>query len=46
MNHGELYMRFATVWPEILAFIRANRFTSDANRTPPAGDPLARNGSR
>jgi hypothetical protein len=41
MNHDELYVRFAEVWPELLAFIRAGRFTSAANRTPPTGDPLA-----
>ena len=41
MNHDELYTRFADVWPELLAFIRTGRFTSAANRTPPAGDPLA-----
>jgi hypothetical protein len=41
MNHDELYLRFAEVWPELLAFIRTGRFTSNANRTPPAGDPLA-----
>ena len=41
MNHDELYVRFADVWPELLAFIRTGRFTSTANRTPPTGDPLA-----
>jgi hypothetical protein len=41
MNHDELYVRFAEVWPELLAFIRTGRFTSTANRTPPTGDPLA-----
>ena len=41
VNHDELYVRFAEVWPELLAFIRTGRFTSAANRTPPAGDPLA-----
>jgi hypothetical protein len=41
MNHDELYVRFAEVWPELLAFIRTGRFTSTANRTPPSGDPLA-----
>ena len=41
MNHDELYVRFAEVWPELHAFIRTGRFTSTANRTPPTGDPLA-----
>jgi hypothetical protein len=41
MNHDELYVRFAEVWPEVLAFIRMGRFTSGANRMPPDGDPLA-----
>ncbi len=45
MNHDQLYKRFAEVWPELLAFIRTGRFTSTANRTPPAGDPLAADGS-
>ncbi len=42
MNHDELYVRFAEIWPEILSFIRNGRFSSTADRTPPAGDPLAR----
>ena len=41
MNHDELYVRFAEVWPELLAFIRTGRFTGAANRTVPSGDPLA-----
>ena len=41
LNHDELYVRFAEVWPEVLAFIRTGRFSSAANRTPPQGDPLA-----
>ena len=41
MNHDELYLRFAEVWPELLAFIRTGRFSSAANRTPPADDPFA-----
>ena len=41
MNHDELYVRFAEIWPELLAFIRTGRFTSKANRTPPTGDRLA-----
>lgn len=41
MNHDELYVRFAEVWPELLAFIRTGRFTSTANRALPSGDPLA-----
>jgi hypothetical protein len=40
MSHDEVYLRFATVWPEVLAFIRQGHFTSAANRTPPSGDPL------
>ena len=40
MNHDELYVRFAEVWPELLAFIRTGRFTRTANRTPPSGDLL------
>jgi hypothetical protein len=36
LNHNELYNRFAEVWPELLAFIRTGRFSSAANRTPPA----------
>jgi hypothetical protein len=41
LNHDELYVRFAEVWPEALAFIRTGRFSSAAGRTPPRGDPLA-----
>jgi hypothetical protein len=41
MNHDELYRRFAEVWPDVLAFIRTGRFSSAANRMPPAGDPFA-----
>jgi hypothetical protein len=41
MSHDELYVRFAEVWPEVLAFIRSGHFTNAANRIPPAGDPLA-----
>jgi hypothetical protein len=41
VNHDELYVRFAEVWPEALAFIRTGRFSSAASRTPPRGDPLA-----
>jgi len=41
MNHDELYLRFAEVWPELLTFIRTGRFTDAARRTPPSGDPLA-----
>lgn len=42
MNHDELYARFAEVWPEVRSFIRTGRFTSAANRTPPAADMPAR----
>ena len=41
LNHDELYVRFADVWPDVLAFIRSGRFSSGANRTPPSGDPFA-----
>jgi hypothetical protein len=41
MNHDELYVRFAEVWPDVLAFIRNGRFSAAAGRTPPSGDPLA-----
>jgi hypothetical protein len=41
LNHDELYVRFAEVWPEVLSFIRTGRFSSAANRTPPRGDPFA-----
>jgi len=41
LNHDELYLRFAEVWPEVLTFIRSGRFSSAAGRTPPRGDPLA-----
>ena len=32
MNHDELYVRFAEVWPELLTFIRTGRFSDAANR--------------
>lgn len=41
LAHDEVYVKFATVWPELLTFIRQGRFTPTANRTPPGGDPLA-----
>jgi len=40
-SHDDMYRRFPDVWPEVKAFIRSGRFTDDATRTPPAGDPLA-----
>ncbi len=40
-NHDDLYVRFATVWPEVLSLIRTGRFSAGANRTPPDGDALA-----
>jgi hypothetical protein len=46
MNHDELYARFAEVWPELLTFIRTQRFSDAANRTPPVGDPLVRGRQR
>jgi hypothetical protein len=42
MHHGEVYERFAEVWPEVRAFIRTGRFTEAASRTPPEGDPFTR----
>ena len=41
LNHDELYVRFAEVWPDVLAFIRTGRFSNAANRAPPGGDPFA-----
>jgi hypothetical protein len=38
MDHGEVYVRFAEIWPDLLAFIRTGRFTSGADRTPPPTD--------
>ena len=43
MNHEDVYVRFAEIWPELLGFIQTGRFTKTANRTKPAGDALARN---
>jgi hypothetical protein len=40
MDHGEVYVRFTEIWPELLAFIRTGRFTSAANRTPPMVDSV------
>jgi hypothetical protein len=45
MNHDEVYVRFAEIWPEIFTFIRTSRFTTAANRTQPAGAALAAAGS-
>lgn len=41
VNHDDLYLRFAEVWPEVLSFIRTGRFTDAADRTLPQGDPFA-----
>jgi hypothetical protein len=41
LNHDELYLHFAEIWPELLHFIRTGQFTSAALRTPPVVDPLA-----
>jgi hypothetical protein len=41
MNHDDLYKRFAELTPELMSFIKTGRFSPGANRTPPAGDPLA-----
>ena len=38
MNHDELYVRFAEIWPELVAFIRTGRFTNAANRMAPIVD--------
>ena len=46
MDHDDVYARFAELWPELIAFIRTGRFTDAANRTPPAGDPLARKATK
>jgi len=40
LSHDDMYRRFPDVWPEVKAFIRSGRFTDEATRTPPAGDPL------
>ena len=37
MNHDELYLRFAEVWPEVRSLISTGHFTPSANRTPPVG---------
>jgi hypothetical protein len=41
LSHDQVYVQFATVWPQLLAFMRQGRFDSVANRVPPSGDPLA-----
>lgn len=41
MNHDELYVRFAYVWPEVLSFIRNGRYSDAANRAVPQDDALA-----
>ena len=35
LNHDDLYVQIAQVWPDLLAFIRQGRFTDAADRTPP-----------
>lgn len=42
LSHNDLYKQFASVWPDVLAFIRTGRFTSTADRTMPQGDPFAK----
>jgi hypothetical protein len=42
MNHDELYLRFAEIWPELITFIRTGRFSSTASRIPPADDSFTR----
>ena len=42
MNHSDLYVRFAEVWPEVVAFIRTGRFSVAADRTPPADVSLGK----
>jgi hypothetical protein len=34
-NHNEMYTRFESIWPEVVAFIRTGRFSEAADRTPP-----------
>jgi hypothetical protein len=46
MSHDDLYRRFAAVWPDLVAFIRAGRFREVATRSPPAGDPLSQSNSQ
>jgi hypothetical protein len=41
LNHQDLYIHFGDVWPKVLSFIRTGRFTSPANRTPPAANVAA-----
>jgi hypothetical protein len=41
LSHDDMYVRFATMWPELLGFIREGHFSRAANRVPPSGDPLA-----
>lgn len=38
LNHGEMYSRFADIWPEVRAFIHSGRFSASAARTPPEPD--------
>lgn len=40
LSHDQMYAQFASVWPEVLAFIRQGRFSAAATRTPPAGNAL------
>ena len=42
MNHDEVYVRFAEVWPEVKTFIRTGRFSGAANRMPPLEDSVSR----
>jgi len=46
LSHDQIYVQFASVWPEVLAFIRQGRFSQAATRTPPSGDALASQGGR
>ena len=41
LNHNEVYVRFADVWPDVLSFIRSGRFSGAANRTAPKREALA-----
>jgi hypothetical protein len=36
LNHDDLYVHIAKVWPDLLAFIRNGRFSDAADRTAPA----------
>ena len=35
LNHTDLYAQFATIWPDVRAFVQGGRFTTSANRMAP-----------